>query len=116
MFCLLQVHDLVAARSVEQAGRRGELGGARRWPRAYFSGKKKEESQLAKIARDSTKITMEQIQGLMTQAKPACVLFFVPSHAFSRSSKTPSSTASSPKPTEWPMPTQSLHINKDKMD
>lgn len=34
---------------------------------AYFSGKKKEESQLSKVAKDSTKITMEQIQGLMTQ-------------------------------------------------
>ncbi len=34
---------------------------------AYFSGKKKEESQLTKIARDSTKITLEQVQGLMTQ-------------------------------------------------
>ncbi len=34
---------------------------------AYFTGKKKEETQLSKIAKDSTKITMEQIQGLMTQ-------------------------------------------------
>lgn len=34
---------------------------------AYFSGKKKEESQLSKVARDSTKITLEQVQGLMTQ-------------------------------------------------
>lgn len=34
---------------------------------AYFSGKKKEESQLTKISKDSTKITLEQIQGLMSQ-------------------------------------------------
>jgi COP9 signalosome complex subunit 5 len=52
---------------------------------AYFSGKKKEETQLSRVAKvgavvfllfplltlpslqDSTKITMEQIQGLMTQ-------------------------------------------------
>ena len=36
---------------------------------AYFSGnsKKKEESQLSKISKDSTKITLEQIQGLISQ-------------------------------------------------
>lgn len=34
---------------------------------AYFSSKKKDESQLSKICKDSTKITMEQIQGLMSQ-------------------------------------------------
>lgn len=42
-------------------------GGARA---AYFSGassKKKEESPLSKISKDSTKITLEQIQGLMSQ-------------------------------------------------
>jgi COP9 signalosome complex subunit 5 len=34
----------------------------------YFaSSKKKEESQLSKISKDSTKLTMEQIQGLMSQ-------------------------------------------------
>jgi COP9 signalosome complex subunit 5 len=34
---------------------------------AYFGSKKKEESQLSKICKDSTKITLEQIQGLMSQ-------------------------------------------------
>lgn len=34
---------------------------------SYFSAKKKDESQLTKITRDATKITLEQIQGLMSQ-------------------------------------------------
>ena len=37
---------------------------------AYFGGnstKKKEDSQLTKISKDSTKLSMEQIQGLMSQ-------------------------------------------------
>ncbi len=37
---------------------------------AYFTAagsKKKEDSALSKISKDSTKITLEQIQGLMSQ-------------------------------------------------
>jgi len=34
---------------------------------AFFSAKKKEDSQLTKITKDSTKMTLEQLQGLMSQ-------------------------------------------------
>jgi len=44
-----------------QLAHSGRMGGY------LFSEKKKEESQLAKLTRDSTKLTIEQVHGLMSQ-------------------------------------------------
>jgi len=43
-----------------QLAHSGRMGG-------YFTERKKEESQLAKITKDSSKITVEQVHGLITQ-------------------------------------------------